>query len=94
LLLPSDPGAYVLRVAAPHDAPVELTITWGRARSLRVPVWDLTGVRIPVSKDDLSPLGALRLRISAPPVSAGGRELGVFLVDLAREETAFASPGR
>jgi len=88
LFAPLRPGDYRLRVAAPRPMPPRMTLRWGAGREVSVRVDRTLEVALPIARDDRLADGMVELEIRVTPTyrepGKNGRELGVFLISIAR----------
>ncbi len=88
LLAPLAPGRYRLRLAGPPETRPSIMLRWGRSEARVGPFEGISEVSLPVAPEDRSPDGMVRITMTVAPALReawkGGRELGVFLISLAK----------
>ncbi len=92
LLVPLTPGEYTLRVAAPRPVPPRIQIRWGTGRTVSQRIERTLEVTLHVAPEDRLSDGMVQFRLDVEPTypepGRHGRDLGVFLISMARR-----SPG-
>jgi hypothetical protein len=88
LLAPLPPGSYRLRLAGPPETKPTVAIRWGTREAAAGPFEGILEIPLFVGPEDRSPDGMVRITMTVAPVLRedwkGGRELGVFLISLAK----------
>ena len=75
LLVPSAPGSWALRVAAPGRSPPRLVVRWGRGREVAGSVSGETALELPIAPRDLSGDGTVLLALETDGEGVVVREL-------------------